>query len=239
MNHEETPFEKLFTEHLKQRNISIKKIAEMTGISRAHLENIASGNFKDLPSAPYFRGYLIRLGKILDFDGETWWEEIKKESTLKKSGPKDTLPRNRFTKKRPTKFILAGVLLIIAILYFILQFARISGEPSVTLAFPTENPYTASSSELILRGIVTNADSLSVNGETVPLLVGGAWQKDVLLQNGLNPFAIRAKKFLGGESDVVEQILYNEPAAETSMTSTTSKILPPADASGTSSSTMP
>jgi cytoskeletal protein RodZ len=198
MNHEEAPFEKLFIERLKQKNISIKKIAEMTGISRVHLENIASGNFKDLPSAPYFRGYLIRLGKVLDFDGEAWWEEIKKENTLKKSGPKDTLPKNRFTKKRPTKFIWASVILIIAIIYLVLQFTRISGEPELMLVFPAENPYTASSSELTIQGTITNADSLSVNGDTVPLQAGSVWQKNVLLQDGLNTFAIRAKKFLGG-----------------------------------------
>jgi len=236
MDHEETPLEKLFTERLKQRNISIKKISEMTGISRNYLENIASGNFKDLPSAPYFRGYLIRLGKVLDFDGEAWWEEIKKENTLKKSGPKDTLPKNRFTQKSPMKFIWAGIILVIAIIYLILQFAIISGKPSLTLMFPSENPYTASSSELILRGTVANANSLSVNKEAVPITSGGTWQKSILLQEGLNPLEISAKKFLGGESDVVEQILY-EPLTGTSAASTT--IGTSENTSGKSSSIIP
>jgi cytoskeletal protein RodZ len=233
MDREEVPFEKFFTERLRQRNISIKKIAEMTGISRAHLENIASGNFGDLPSAPYLHGYLIRLGKILDFDGEIWWEEVKNENILKKSGPKDVLPKNRFTKKRPIKFIWACAILIIAIIYLIFQFARISGKPSITLIFPAENPYTAASSELTLQGTAMNADSLSVNGDTVMLQAGGAWQKDVLLQNGLNTFAVRAKKFLGGESDIVEQVIYNEPASDTSSTNATQ---PATGASETSSS---
>ena len=223
MDHDETPFEKLFTERLKQRNISIKKIAEMTGISRAYLENIASGNFKNMPSAPYFRGYLIRLGTILDFDGETWWEEIQKENTLKKSGPKDTLPKNRFTKKHPMKFIWAGAILIVVIIYLILQFARISGKPTLILSFPSENPYITSSSEITLQGTVTNANSLSINSEAVPIMSGGTWQKDVLLSGSEpNTFNISAKKFLGGESNIVEQIFHNEPAARTTTTSATS-----------------
>jgi transcriptional regulator with XRE-family HTH domain len=217
MDHEEIPFEKIFTERLKQKGISIKKLAEVTGIARNHLENIASGNFKDMPSAPYFRGYLIRIGKVLDFDGETWWEEIKKGSVVKKSGIKDTLPENRFTKKRPMRLIWIGAVIIIVIVYAVLRFAQISGKPGIALVFPAQNPYNASSPEITLQGTITNADSLSVNGDGVPITAGGAWQKDVLLQNGLNTFALSAKKFLGGESDVVEQILYT-PAVEASGT---------------------
>jgi transcriptional regulator with XRE-family HTH domain len=236
-NHEEIPFENLFTERLRQKNISIKKIAEMTGISRTYLEDIASGNFKDLPSAPYFRGYLIRLGAILDFDGEAWWKEIEKENVLKKSGSKDTLPKNRFTRKHPTKFIWAGIILVIVIIYLISQFARIAGKPSITLVFPAENPYMTSTSAIVLQGTFANADSLSVNGDTVPLQTGNVWQKNVLLQNGLNTFAIHAGKFLGGESDLVEQILYNEPPVETSTTSAMPGVLSPIGVSGAAPST--
>ena len=238
MDHEETPFEKLFTERLKQRNISIKKISEMTGISRAHIENIASGNFKDLPSAPYFRGYLIRLGKILDFDGEIWWDEIQKENILKKSGSKDTLPKNRFAKKRPMKFIWAGIILVIAIIYIISQFTRISGTPSLSLSFPVNNPYITSSSEITLQGTVTNADSLFLvqNNEEIPISPDGSWQENVFLsQNNPNTFDIKAKKFLGGESDIVEQIIYNEPTIITPATATIPGT--PVNASKTASST--
>ncbi len=222
MNHEDIPFEKFFTDRLKQKGMSIKKLAETTGIARSHIENIASGNFKDMPSAPYFRGYLIRLGKILDFDGDERWEEIKKEGMLKKSGPKDMLPKNRFIKKHPSKFIWAGAVFVIAIVYIIFRFARIAGMPTLTLIFPAENPATVSSSEITLQGTVTNADSLSIGGETVPIAQDGTWQKNVLLfpQNP-NTFQITAKKFLGGETDIVEQIFY-EPATGTFSTGTTS-----------------
>ena len=208
MEQEEFSFEKFFTERLRQKGITIKKIAEMTGISRSHIENIASGNFRDMPSAPYFHGYLVRLGKVLDFDGEEWWEMISKEGSLKKSGPKDTLPKNRFTQKYPTKFIWIGIICVIIIISFILQFARISGKPSVALIFPRENPYIASSTEITLQGIVTNADSISINGDSASINSEGLWQKNVLLYDGDNSFSISAKKFLGGESNIVEHVFY-------------------------------
>ena len=172
----------------------------------------------------------MRLGKILDIDGEEWWEAISKESTLKKSGAKDTLPKNRFTQKYPTKFIWMGIVGVIVLIFFIMQFARISGKPTITLAFPSENPYTASSAEISIQGTITNADSLSINGDSVSIEPNGSWQKDVLLQDGFNTLSISGKKFLGGESQIVEQIIY-EPSPQT--TSST-KIIPETAPTGTS-----
>ena len=55
-------FETFFRERIKDRGISLKKLSELTGIAISHLENMVRGNFDDVPSAPYFHGYIIRLG---------------------------------------------------------------------------------------------------------------------------------------------------------------------------------
>jgi cytoskeletal protein RodZ len=223
MDHEENNnFEKFFIERLRQKNISLKKLSDITGISKNNLENIASGNFKGLPSAPYFRGYVIKLGNVLDFNGEEWWEEIKKESAVKKSGAKDLLPKNRFAKKNPMKYIILAIVILITGIYMALQFRKMIGQPVLSLTFPNQNPYTASSSEITLQGKVSNADSLSINGENINIAPDGTWQKNVLLfSNNQNTFKITAKKFLGSEADLVEQIIYNNSNIQTQTPTTT------------------
>jgi hypothetical protein len=67
-----------------------------------------------------------------------------------------------------------------------------------------------------------NADSITLNGDPVTLAADGTWQKGVLLQNGLNTFQIVAKKFLGDESDVTEQVWYQGPTGTPIPTNTTS-----------------
>lgn len=212
------PFEQFFAEKIKERNISLKKLSEVTGIAPAHIESLLRGDFESMPSSPYFHGYLLHLGSVLEFDGEEWWLRLKKDGVVKNSGEFDTLPSNRFIKKSPPKYLWFVGIGIIVIIYIAFQAPHILGKPSLAISFPNQNPYNTASSTLILSGTVHNADSLTLNGDTVTIANDGSWEKGVLLQNGQNSFAIVAQKFLGGTTQITEQILYqslNSPASST------------------------
>jgi len=222
-------FESFFRERVKERGFSVKKLSEVTGIAPAHLENMLRGSFEDLPSAPYFHGYIIRLAKALDFDADEWWEKIRKEGLVKNSGSADTLPRNRFVRQSPAKFILLAIIALVLLAYFIFEIPHILGRPTLTLSSPDQNPYTATSSTITMEGTVQNADSLYLkelnesNGEEITIAPNGSWQKGVLLQDGINTFDISAKKLLGGETNIVEQVIYSPaPSASSGTTSVSS-----------------
>jgi transcriptional regulator with XRE-family HTH domain len=210
------PFEQFFADKIKERGLSLKKLAEMTGIAPSHIENFLRGDFDSMPSAPYLHGYLIHLGTVLDFDGEEWWVKLKKEGVIKNSGELDTLPRNRFIKQAPPKYLWwigAGVVVLI---YLAFQAPRIFGTPTLTVISPDANPYVTSSSTFTLTGTVSGADSLYLVGangsqEQIIIAADGSWQKNVLLGDGPNPFEITAKKFLGRSTTVTEQIFYQSP----------------------------
>ncbi|HVM76796.1 MAG TPA: helix-turn-helix domain-containing protein [Candidatus Paceibacterota bacterium] len=222
MNPEEVAFEQFFAERIKAKGFTLKKLADVTGIAPVHIESMLRGDFGNIPSAPYFRGYLIRLGKTLEFDGEAWWNRLR--AGAQKSGDADSLPRNRFIRVSPPKylwFVGAGVIVLI---YLAFQFTRIIGKPSLAITFPPQNPYTTNQSTFLLAGTSHGADSITLNGDSVTISPDGSWQKGVLLQNGLNPFQIIAKKFLGGETDVTEQIWYQGPIGVPVGTSTTSTV---------------
>ncbi len=246
MNPEEITFEEFFTERLKHKGFTLKKAAEVTGISPRNLQDLATGDFSHLPSAPYVRGYVIKLGKVLEFDGEAWWQRMKAEGNVKNSGLSDALPHNRFLKRSPLKLILGCVAGAIVLLYFIIQFPIIVGRPTVALTYPATTPFATTGNLITLQGKASNADSLSVNGEGVAIATDGTWQKNVLLQSGSNTFTVSAKKFLGGTSNITETIIYtppvtvgNPPATTTTPTTTHAGVTAPtSSATGNSSSSL-
>jgi cytoskeletal protein RodZ len=239
MEPEQLSFEEFFARKIKEKGFSLKRLSDATGIAPVHLENMLRGDFANMPSAPYFHGYLMRLGKMLDFDGEEWWVILKKEGAIKNSGETDAMPKNRFIKKAPPKFLWAIGATVIILIYLGFQAPRIFGKPSLALSFPASNPFTTSSSTLTITGTVQNAETLTLNGDAVTIASDGSWQKGVLLQSGLNTFQITAKKFLGSEADIVEQIVYTPAGNETLNAASGSPIIAPGAFATTTTSTFP
>lgn len=225
------PFEQFFAEKIKERGVSLKKLSEMTGIAPSHIENLLRGDFDSLPSAPYVHGYLTHLGAVLDFDGDDWWARLKKEGVIKNSGELDTLPRNRFIKQAPPKYIWWIAAGAVVLIYLAFQAPHIFGTPTLVVLSPDTNPYVTSSSTFTLAGTVSGADSLylvGADGGQEPIIVApdGSWQKSVLLGDGPNPFEVTAKKFLGGQKSVTEQIFYQPAGGAANATSSTSSTIP-------------
>jgi cytoskeletal protein RodZ len=237
MDYDTTPFAEFFTERFKEKGTTLKRLSDATGIAPSHIEAIMRGDFASMPSAPYFRGYLIRLGKELDFNGEEWWMRLKNEGVIQNSGELDTLPRNRFIKKAPPKYLWAIGVAVIVLIYLAFQLPRILGKPSLSVTFPVQSPYTTTSSTLTISGTVSNADSLYLNNnQQIPIAADGSWSENVLLGAGANPFEITAKKFLGGSTQITEQIIYqpgNTPVTTIS-TSTASSTTTTGSSSATS-----
>ncbi|MEK9180028.1 MAG: helix-turn-helix domain-containing protein [Patescibacteria group bacterium] len=213
MINNDTRFEEFFSERVRERGFDLKKLSEASGIAVKHLEALASGNFQKLPAEPYFRGYLNRLGQLLGFDPEIWWKRFKEGGFVKSAGAADSMPKNRFMTKANMKILWGAFAALAIIIYLAIQLPGILGKPSITINFPQENPATVFTQELTLMGTVENASELRIEGEVVPIGEDGAWSKTVLLASspGPVPFKITAKKFLGSETSIIQQIIY-QPA---------------------------
>lgn len=226
-------FVELLSDRMRSKGISLKRLAETTGIAPTHIESMLRGDFENLPSAPYFHGYLLRVAKVLDFDGEEWWKKMKNGNAARKSGPADVLPRNRFIKKEAPKSLwIGGVALFIIVIYLAIALPRIIGKPSLTLSYPPQDQWVSTSTSITLAGIVSDADTLwllggnSSSSEEILIAQDGSWQKTVFLGRGLNTFRISAKKFLGRETTVTEQIFYSDGLPLTNASSTTTSTFP-------------
>ncbi len=209
---QEKDFSTFLRERIKHHNISLRRLSEMTGISVPHIESFLRGETEELPSAPYLRGYIQKLGKALDFDPEMWWLYFKQAGEVRSSGKEDELPRNRFALRAGKKygwFIAIGVVLV---LYFGLRFAKIFGQPILMVDNPDQAMVKVSRSVITINGRTKGSDQVLVNTEQVLMDPNGGFSKDVQLQSGLNTIEVDAKKFLGGETRIIRQVIY-EPAS--------------------------
>lgn len=217
-------FNIFFGEKLRDKNISIEKLAETSGISLNYLENMLKGDFDKLPPAPYLRGYFVRLGEILAFDGEEAWKIWNsRTSEVKRSGSRDRLPENRFARRPIAKYIWASIVPALVIIYLAMQLPRIFGTPLLYIEYPKANPSSSDTDRVTVSGTLQNGKELYINGEMVTVEDSGVWQKGILLQSGPNNIEIRAKKFLGREVVVEKQIFYEPQTVATTTASSTPK----------------
>ena len=214
MDEERQDFEIFFSEKLREYSVPLKKLSELSGISIKYLECLRAGRYEQLPAAPYLHGYLVRLGQLLNFDGEEWWRRLKEEGLIRGSGPADQLPKNRFARRPITKKVWLGIIAAIILLYGGFSFSKISGTPLLVVTSPAEESTTVETDQFILNGRLTDGSRLTVNGEAISIGEDGSWQKRILLQPGLNSLRIVASKFLGREIEVIRQIIYQPPAPD-------------------------
>jgi transcriptional regulator with XRE-family HTH domain len=209
-------FQSFLNAKLKEQGLTFKKLSEISGISLKHLENLNSGNISELPAAPYVHGYLLKLGQILDFDGDKWWQLLKEEE-ISTSGAEDQLPKNRFSKKPLGKKIWLILAVFLIILYFGLRFSKIFGRPEIIITYPKDNITVVNTNEIIITGELKGGDKIMLSSpvsEQIPIDTRGLWQKNIRLDSGANNIEITAKKFLGREAKITRQIIY-EPPEET------------------------
>ena len=215
----EAEFQNLFVTKIKERGLTLAKLSELSGIAMKHLQNLNAGRLDSLPAAPYLRGYLVKLGHILDFDGEAWLEKFRAHGLIRGSGPNDELPKNRFAREPLNKKIIGGIVLLIVLLYAGFRFSKILGRPTIEITYPENDLLIVQSKDFLVQGKAQDANELyiSVGGggdELIPIGESGLWQKTILLGPGDNTIRVRAKKFLGRETEVVRHIIFEEPVSD-------------------------
>jgi len=203
------PLKEIITEQLDIKGFTLERIAEVTDIPLRYLEALLQDHDKKLPAAPYVRGYLLKIGKILGLDGSELWELYKKESGVKSSGPSDLLPSNRFAIKAINrKYVIAAIVIVIVIGYFIWQAPRFLGKPPLTINYPFDETTATSYPEIIIVGKSDPRDKLTIGSEEILVDKDGNFSKNYQLQQGQNTIEIKVKRFLGRETKVVKYVTY-------------------------------
>ena len=152
-----------------------------------------------------------KLEQALDIETGFLWKKFQEESEIRTSGASDRLPENRFAIKAENRLWLVPALIIAAIMvYVFVSSGKVTGIPDLAITNPLEATIIVNNSLFVLEGNVDPVDKLFINGEEVYVDKDGKFRENYSLQSGLNTFEFMAKKFLGKETKVVKQIIYQE-----------------------------
>ena len=181
------------------------KLSDLTDVPQRFISSLVSGDFNDLPSEPYIRGYLFKIAGILDADPNFLWRSFRQSAEIRSSGSGDILPANRFGLKKVSNkkiWILLAALVLVGFLGF--RINSILGKPTLDVSLPevTVNHVVK------VTGQVNPDDTLTLNNEVIYPDKGGRFEKEIQLEPGLNTLEFRVKRYLGRETRVVKQVLY-------------------------------
>jgi len=196
---------------LAERGINPEKLSYVTNIPTRFITALLEGNFKELPAKPYVRGYLIKIAAALGVENEVIMGAYRESMEIRSSGGKDRLPMNRFAIQKINKNFVVGTVIVAGLLIFLgLRINDIMGTPTLQVNL-SESPSTTTNQTLKITGKMSARDKLTLNQEIVYTNQDGTFQKDVTLSPGLNTFEFDATRFLGRETKIVRQVVYEEP----------------------------
>ena len=221
----------IITDGVKVRGWDIDKLSQITGISERYLANLAAGDFKKLPALPYIRGYLTRIAGAFDLDKDFLWQSFLEESGAAReirSGLNDKMPKNRFRKK--TFWYKAIIFFVIAVLAGSFLFYRffMVDNPDFSFVSPIKDGTRFGAETITIQGKVDPRYKLVFGGEQVLLDEAGRFEKEVILDPGLNVLVFKAGRILGREHEFTRQVFYEKPRdKETLVSPTSTSIQPP------------
>ena len=208
---ERTTVKEIVEEALREKRISVSRLAELTDIPERYVELLVSGEQKGLPPAPYVRGYLIRIAGALGLEGQSLWQAHRKEIELKTSGEGDKLPTNRFAFKRVNRGkIVVGVVLVVMVIGAGVWVKSLWGTSEIDIKNPGEDSVITYESSIDLRGKIDPSARLTINNEDVAIDKNGYFEKQYALEPGINSVEFKVKRLLGKEVVVTKQIIYQQ-----------------------------
>lgn len=193
---------------MEMKNLSPEKLAQITNIPERYISALQNMEIDKLPAAPYVRAYLKKIAGVLNLDYDELWTLYEQELPHKTSGLFDTLPANRFAIQRLDKKIWFAAFAALLLLVYITLNINIFGTPSLEVTSPEEPFINVYESSVVLSGIINPKDKLTINGEEMPSDADGNFETSFNLQPGLNTIELKVKRFLGNETRVIRQVLY-------------------------------
>lgn len=205
----DTSVGRLLVEARRVRKLSLNDISRELKIPVHHLQALEEGDLSVFPAEVYARGAFVQYADFLGVRAETTQRAFLRVL----SGAREYVPlrvhrpRSWLASKITPRWILAGVLLAIALVvgsYIVWQVQSFLQLPDVTLLEPTTEVMAGASATI--RGVAQQSSRVTVNGEAVLLDGDGNFYTTLTLHPGINVLQIEAVN-AAGRTRVIERPL--------------------------------
>ena len=189
-------------------------LSARTGIPAKHLKKIEKGEWCDLPSGVYVKGFLKKYAQTVGLDEaevaaryESEWNQI---CALPASlAGNQNLNRFDLLKNISLRKIFTAAAAVFVIGYVSWQFRVILERPDLNLENPPTEDVVSAEAVLELAGRVSPGAALTVNNDPVYPEESGDFKKSVELLPGLNVLEIKAVSRFGKESKIIRRVTFN------------------------------
>ena len=189
-------------------------LSARTGIPAKHLKKIEKGEWCDLPSGVYVKGFLKKYAQTVGLDEaevaaryESEWNQI---CALPASlAGNQNLNRFDLLKNISLRKIFTAAAAVFVIGYVSWQFRVILERPDLNLENPPTEDVVSAEAVLELAGRVSPGAALTVNNDPVYPEESGGFKKNVELLPGLNVLEIKAVSRFGKESKIIRRVTFN------------------------------
>lgn len=211
-------FGETLSELAVEHGLTLDKLSELTNIPKRYLSAMAENDEKNMPAAPYVKGYITKICATLGTDPSPLIEAYK-AAGIKSSGKEDSLPTNRFALVKKKTGLIVAVCVAAAVIAVILfpvgkryLFAGFMGIPPIEVNLPAkvdDRDFLETRDQFFtIEGKINPKDSIIINREPISVTTDGAFSKEVMLDPGLNTFEIKVKRFLRSETTVIRKVFY-------------------------------
>ena len=217
----------------KEQDISLEQASKITKIQIKYLNYLENGQYEKLPADVYVKSFLKSYASFLKMDSENAIAFYKKEKKIgekleraffkKSKAVSENSPDSSRTKfgtsfyKIPffaitPKVLIFGlsIIIIAAIsIYFFYQISFLTEPPKLIIETPAEDLIIKEEKILIKGKTQVNAE-VSINGGGVWLDENGAFNQELLLQEGINVIKIIAVNKFGRKNEITRKIIYEK-----------------------------
>lgn len=191
----------------KQLNLDIKTVSLLAQIKPGFLEDLESGNYKDLPGDVYIRGFLKSLAEFYRIKEKVLIDQYDKERGF----PIEASIRVKIIKRKivfTPKTVVIGlsvILLLAAVTYVGSQIRSVLAPPFLEVNEPNSDA-TIEGTSLVVAGKGEIGADIFINSQPVLADQSGQFSENLLLSPGLNIVEILAKNKFGKISKVTRNI---------------------------------
>ena len=223
----------LLIEKRKEKNLEIHDVSQIIKIRSTYLSALEEGLYDVFPSEVYLIGFLKNYAKFLGIDNERILAMYRRENERKNLDSNTNMISKLKNNKSnfiitPNKIvtILAGLAVILILLYLGSYIGKVLKKPTLSLSSPVtvtqegDSTYHTEDSTVELKGNAEIGSKLTINGQELKLNNFESFTQEFPLENGTNTFIIKAENQFGRDSTITLTVTRNEPTSTPTPTPT-------------------